>query len=140
MQVHVEEAVEGTERAGEGVTEDQDEQESQTAHIVENLARVYGFALLLLLFSIIFVLALCVPEYTVWPTDGVPSRPSMLVTNRTKTSVVPTVPTVNKSTWSMFLGVLIPSLIALRTTLAESCGDPHPLPGRQSSSWKYAPQ
>ena len=154
VQVHIAEGAEEDVRPGrlpqvtteqrrpneDGVYINEDEPVDHVGHIFESLSRVYGFAFLLVLCSILFVLALCFPEYTAWPVGGgaspLTSASNETGTNKDKTGV----PTVNRSAWSMFTGFIFPSVVALRTMFATLTGDPHPLPGKGRFSWKYAPQ
>ena len=133
MRVHIAEFVEGRGR----VVPMQGSQDSalQVAYVIENVARIYGYALLIVVWSILFVISICFPEYTLWPVDGI-----AFDDGGTGTEAKVEVPTVNRSTWSIFFGVVSPALIALRTMFATSTGSPHPLPGKERFTWKYAAQ
>ena len=118
------------------VVDDKHEPAIQAGHVFEHLSRVYGFAFLLVLCCILFATGLCFPEYTVFPGDGSDATPLAAASNETRA----TAPKVKRSAWTLFTGLLFPSVVALRVMFATSCGDPHPLPGRARFAWKYAPQ
>ena len=146
MRVHIAEFVEGRgrvrhEQGGRHPRADEDGFFDQVAHVVENIARVYGYAFLLVVWSVLFVIAICFPEYTLWPSpiDGGTSLASP-ASNGTVASLGNTnVPLVNQLPWSLYCGLLCPAAMAVRTMFATSCGDPHPLPGKKRFTWRYAP-
>ncbi len=143
MRVHIAEFVEGRGRRVQGDGQqhaDEEEDFNQVAHVLENITRIYGYALLILVFCILFVLSICFPEYTVWPVEVGASLASPAHNETAESSGKVTAPTINQPAWSLFTGLLFPSLVALRTMFATSCGDPHPLPDKRRFSWKYAPQ
>ena len=145
MRVHIAEFVEGRGRVSSvqgSCQRDADEEGNvnQAAHVLENIARVYGFALLILVPVILFAAALSFLECTTWPDDGSMS-PAMPTGNRTTgTLATLAVPNINQSAWSAFLVVIVPAVAAMRIMFATSCGDPYPLPGKERFTWKYAPQ
>ena len=143
MRIHIAEFVEGRGRRVQGDGQqhaDEEEVFNQVAHVLENIARIYGYALLIVVWSVLFVLSICFPEYTVWPVDGGASLASPASNRTAGSSGKVTVPAVNQPAWSLLVGVIFPSLLALRTMFTTSCGDPHQLPGLEKFSWKYAPQ
>ena len=143
MRIHIAEFVEGRGRRVQGDGQqhaDEEEVFNQVAHVLENIARIYGYALLIVVWSVLFILSICFPEYTVWPVGGGASLASPARNGTAGSLGKVTVPTVNQPAWSLFMGLLLPSLAALRTMFATSCGDPHQLPDKRRFSWKYAPQ
>ena len=115
-------------------------EQAGSGYLFEHLSRLYGFAFLLLLFCILFALSLCFPEYTVWSSQGGASSTTPPSNGTTATLGKTTVPTVRRSAWMFFQGLAFPTIVALRTMFATSTGDPHPLPGSEEFTWKYAPQ
>jgi len=103
----------------------------QDGYVVEHLSRVYGYAVRVLVPTILFVVGVSFPEYTLWPGGA---------TNTTAPGEAAVVPRVNSHVWTVYLGLLFPAVVALRTMFATSSGDPHPLPGEERYTWKYAPQ
>ena len=152
MQIHVEEAVEqeaappARARVGEeGGPNDPDgparPRHRQTGHILEHLSRIYGFAMLVVLCTVLFALALCFPEYTIWPQGDVGASPPVSASNGTEEADGKVkVPTINRTVWTVFTALIFPSVVSLRTMFASSSEDPHQMPGRARFSWKYAPQ
>ena len=149
MQVHIAEYVEGRgriERVPVAPEQQQGEEgelnvNGQAGHIVESLSRVYGYAELITLLSILFSLALCLPQYTLWPEVGQASPTTLTGSeNTTAQGDALAVPSVNGTVWTMFIGLLFPVVLSLVTTFSSSSGDPNPFPSQKRFSWKYAPQ
>ena len=155
MQVHVEERlaeetqrpqrVQGRQgapeqRGGEARQPNGGEQVGQAGHIVEHLSRTYGYAFLIALANTVFGVAASFPKYTLWTESGAPPATPAGPGNVTAPGETAVVPRVNVGVWTLYVGLVIPTVLALRTMFATSSGDPHPLPGRERFSWKYALQ
>ena len=119
MRVHVEEFVNGRGKLPSTRTDE----ETRPKKVLEHLSRIYGYAWIGLLWTVLFILVLCAPEYTVYMSGKDKNKP----------------PAVNRTTWGVALSVLFPLLFALRTMFGGSLEDPRPLPGRNRYTWRYAP-
>ena len=139
MQVHIAEYVEGRGRP-EPIPRAPGPAE-QPGYIMEQLSRIYGYGVLVTLPTILFVLALALLPYTRWQEDGTSSTMTPAgAGNTTAQGQVGVVPGVNRNVWTVYTGLVFPTIVALRTMFASSTGDPRPFPGRERFSWRYAPQ
>ena len=113
--------------------EGQDEAINGTvAVLVEQEARIYGYALIGSAYNVMYALGLSSLPLTFWKGDGATAASA-------SAGAAGTVPVVDRWAWGLFFGGLFGSVVfPLRCTFAVATGSPHTLPGNEIDSWDYA--
>ena len=113
----------------EAEKENQDDTTSIVAMVVEQLARMYGYALIGCAYNVMYALGVSALPLTNWQGDGA-----------TAASASGAVPVVDRWAWGgLFIGGLFGAVVfPLRCTFAIATGSPHTLPGSEIESWDCA--
>ena len=112
----------------EAEKENQDDTTSIVAMVVEQLARMYGYALIGCAYNVMYALGVSALPLTNWQGDGA-----------TAASASGAVPVVDRWAWGLFIGGLFGAVVyPLRCTFAIATGSPHTLPGKEIDSWDCA--
>ena len=135
--VHVEGgANDGEREAAQDFLQDEESHQDPgagTGRLVQQLSGVWGYAVIGSAFNLSLVAAISSLEWTNWGGDGAEAS-SDISSSAPSTSM----PKYNKWTLGVFISVICPVFLSLRTTFAVATLGPHPLPGDGWVGWGYA--
>ena len=109
-----------------------------TGRLVQQLSGVWGYAVIGSAFNLSLVAGLSSLEWTNWGGDGAEAT-NVATSSSASEGGAQSVPKYNKWTMGVFISVLWPLALSLRTTFAVTTNDPHSLPDLEWRGFRYTP-